>query len=165
VTLENDVTESEMSPRAKDKPSEAHLTQWVDSVGTVTLPLLAGFSITSLVVVSDDARSFKWPGATILALAFAALVLIMAVQCAYHTRIYLSEEDPDYKLGLRWAKRTRRSYDAGLFALLIGVGLVVVPHHVAGIQDYLRVAAVALACVALIFEAIWIWRDGWLRSE
>jgi hypothetical protein len=158
------VTESEMGPRAKVKPTEARLTKWVDSVGAVTLPLLAGFSITSVVVVSDDAMSFQWPGATILALAFAALVLVAAVQCAYHARVYLSDTESDYEIGLRWAKRTRRFYDAGLFALLISLGLVVIPRHVAGIQDYFRLAAAALACVALLCEAIWILRDGWLRS-
>src|SRR5262249_41117414 len=115
------MTEREMDPVINDKPTEVRLKRWINSVGTVTLPLVAGFSITSVVVVSNDAGNFLWPGATILALSCAALVLVVAVQCAYHAHVYLSNEDPDYKKGLSWARRTRRFYDVGLFAVLVGV--------------------------------------------
>jgi hypothetical protein len=98
------VTEGEMDPGANGDPAEERLKRWINSVGTVTLPLLAGFSITSVVVVSDDAANFRWPGATILALALAALTLVVAVQCAYHAHVYLSNKDPDYKKGLDWAR-------------------------------------------------------------
>ena len=136
-----------------------------DSVGTVTLPLLAGFIITSVVVVvSDNVAHFLWPGVTILVLAFAALVLIVAVQCAYHARVYLSKTDPDHKNGLDWARRARWFYDTGLFALLIGLALVVAPYHLARIQDYFRLAAVVLASITCLVEALWMRRDGWLRS-
>ena len=101
------MTEREMDSGTSGMVHEARLKRWIDSIGTVTLPLLAGFSITAVVVVSDDAANFRWPGATILALAFAALVLIVAVQCAYHAHVYFSKEDPDYRKGLDWAKRTR----------------------------------------------------------
>ena len=80
-----------MATRAYHDPAAARLERWADSVGNVTLPLLAGFSTASAVVVSDDAGNFQWPGATILALVFAAVALIVAIQCAYHARIYLSE--------------------------------------------------------------------------
>jgi hypothetical protein len=43
------VTESEMESATKGKSTEARVERWIDSVGTVTLPLLAGFSITSVV--------------------------------------------------------------------------------------------------------------------
>jgi hypothetical protein len=108
------VTEREMDPGATGTLTEARLKRWIDSVGTVTLPLLAGISITA-VVVSDDAANFLLPGVTILVLAFAALALIVAVQCAYHAHIYLSEQDPDDEKGLDWARWTRRFYDAGLW--------------------------------------------------
>jgi len=143
---------------------EARLERWVNSVGTVTLPLLAGFSITSVVIVSDDATNFRWPGATVLALAFAALALVVAVQCAYHARVYLSKKDSDYENGLRWARRTRRFYDAGLFAMLSGVALVVVPRGATDIQADFRWAAFILACAACVGEAIWAARDPWLRT-
>jgi hypothetical protein len=79
------------------KTLEERFKSWIDTVGTITLPLLAGFNITFVIVVSDDAANFLLPGAAILVLAFAAVVLIIAVQCAYHARVYLFEQDPDYK--------------------------------------------------------------------
>jgi hypothetical protein len=94
------VTKREMDPGATGTPTEARLKRWIDSVGTVTLPLLAGFSITAVVAVSHDAAHFLLPGPTILVLAFAALTLIVAVQCAYHANVYLSEQDPDHEKGL-----------------------------------------------------------------
>ena len=100
------MTEREMDRPTDDKSVERRLKRWINSVGTVTLPLLAGFSVTS-VVVSDDDANFRWPAPTVLALAVAALVLIAAVQCAYHAHVCLSEKDPDYNKGLTWAKRTR----------------------------------------------------------
>jgi len=73
------------------KPAAARLERWVEAVGSATLPVLAGFSTTSVIVVSDDAANFRWPGATILALALASILLILAVQFAYHARIDLSD--------------------------------------------------------------------------
>jgi hypothetical protein len=153
-----------MVPGINGQPTEARLERWIDSVGTTTLPLLAGFSITFVIVVSDDAANFLLPGAAILVLAFAAVVLIVAVQCAYHARVYLSEQDPGYKRGLDWAKWTRRFYDAGLFALLVGLALIVAPHRATGIQAGFRWSAFGLACAACLGEVIWAWRDPWLRS-
>jgi hypothetical protein len=155
------VTEREMDPGANGKTIEARLKRWINSVGTVTLPLLAGFSITS-VVVSDDAVPFRWPGATILVLALAALALVVAVQCAYHAHVYLSNKDPDYNKGLCWARRTRWFYDLGLVAVLAGLALVVVPYRVTGIQACFRWAAFWLACAACLGEFVWLVLDPWL---
>lgn len=159
------MTESEMDPETNSKHSETRLKRWISSVGTVTLPLLAGFSITAVVVVSEDPTNFRWPGATILVLAFAALVLIAAVQCAYHAHVYLSKRDPGYKKGVTWARWTRRLYDAGLLALLAGLALIVAPNRASGMQADLRWAAAALACLACLSETIWLVVDPWLRSR
>lgn len=158
------MTEREMDPGAAGKLTEARLKRWIDSVGTVALPLLAGFSITAVVVVSDDAANFLLPGVTILVLAFAALALIVAVQCAYHAHVYLSEQDPDHEKGLDWARWSRRFYDAGLLALLVGLALVVAPHRATGMQAGLRWTASGLACLACFGEVAWVRRDRWLRS-
>ena len=137
----------------------------IESVGNVVLPLLAGFSITALVVVSDDAGNFRLPGPTILALSCAALALIVAVQCAYHARVYLSSKQPDYKKGIHWARRTRGFYDAGIFSLLLGVALAVFPHRDTAVQAGFRWAAFVIACVTCLGEVVWVVRDEWLRSE
>jgi len=157
------VTESEIDTH--NNYSETRLKRWVNSVGTVALPLLAGFSITAVVVVSEDPTNFRWPGATTLVLAFAAVVLIVAVQCSYHAHVYLSKHDPDHKKGVTWAKRTRGFYDAGLLALILGLALIVAPHGAIGIQGAFRWIAVALAVLAFIGEVIWLVVDPWLRSR
>jgi hypothetical protein len=146
-----------MAARTRDNPTAARIELWVGSVSSPALPLLAGFSTTSVVVVSDDTANFRWPGATILVLVIAAVVLIAAVQFAYHARIALSEwsgredrkgspasspdnshgdanigqisacQDDDYKRGLRWTKWTRCAYDVGLL-LLLAVSAWLSPH-------------------------------------
>ena len=161
-------------------------------VSSATLPLLAGFSTTSVVVVSDDAANFRWPGATILVLTVAAVVLIAAVQFAYHARISLAElsgrdgspapsqgishsetdtqqiseqQDGCYKQGLTRTKRTRWAYDIGLFALLAGLGLAVAPLRAIGVQADLRWGAFGLAFLATVLELVWTVVDPLLRSE
>jgi hypothetical protein len=63
------VTEPETGPRTNDEADEARVKKWVGKVGGVTLPLLAGFSFTSVIVVSsDDAEHFLLTGLTILTL-------------------------------------------------------------------------------------------------
>ena len=146
-----------------NRHAEARTKKWVSKVGTVTLPLLAGFSFTSVIVVSEDAMNFLLPGWTILALTVATLVLIAAVQCAYHAQIYFAKEAPDYKRAVDWYRWTRRAYDVGLFALLFGLGLAVAPRP-ADMQADLRWSAASLAFLACLGEVLWIARDGWVRS-
>lgn len=50
--------------------------EWRNAVGTVVAPLLAGFSFTTVVVVSASAANFRWPGLTIFVLTIAVLLLI-----------------------------------------------------------------------------------------
>ena len=167
----------------KRKPTGRTVKLWVDSVSSATLPLLAGFSTTSVVVVADDAQNFRWSGWTVLFLAIAAVVLIAAVQFAYHARIALSEwceqvdakvmstpsqdlrhQDADYRQGVHWAKWTRGAYDFGLLALLLGLGLAVAPYHVTGGEANTRWFAAAFAFLACVLEFIWIVMDPLLRS-
>jgi hypothetical protein len=181
-----------MCASKNDKPPAARLKLWIDSVSSATLPLLAGFSTTSVVVVSDDAANFRWPGATILVFTVAAVVLIAAVQFAYHARISLAEltgrkgspapsqdishnetdaqqiieqQDGCYKQGLTRTKRTRWAYDIGLFALLAGLGLAVAPLRATGVQAGLRWGAFGLAFLAAVLELVWTVVDPLLRSE
>jgi len=156
------VTGPETGPRTNDKAAEARVKKWVSKVGGVTLPLLAGFSFTSVIVVSsDDAAKFLLPGLTILTLVVATLVFIAAVQCAYHAQIYFIKEGPDYGRAVNWYRWTRRAYDVGLFALFFGLGLAVAPP---GGADDLRWSAASLAWLACLGEVVWIVLDGWVRS-
>src|SRR5262249_4619835 len=65
---------------------------WIRSVGTTTLPLLAGFSITAVVVVAGHAAVFLWPGVKVFLLTVAAVAVMIAVQHAYQACMYFSED-------------------------------------------------------------------------
>jgi hypothetical protein len=121
-------------------PGESGGENWIRSVGGVAAPLLAGFSFTSVVAVSAAAGSFRWPGLTVLALTFAAITLIAAVQCSYASE----------KIR-RW---TRTLYHFGLVALLLGFGFALAPQHATGDQDAFRWAAMATAFVACACEFV-----------
>jgi len=149
------------------QPGEAELRQWIRAVGDVTTPLLAGFSVASVIVVSDDAGNFRWPGATILVLAIAAITLIAAVQCAYHTRLYLSA---DPKWGARWAAGTRIFYHSGIVALLAGLGLALAPQHGSSTEAGLRWSAMSITLLACAGESIviilfWVHRRRQQRGQ
>ena len=169
------------------KPSPLSYGNAIDSVGSVASPLLAGFSLASVIVVADDADHFRWPGAAVLALGIAAVVLIGAVQCAYSARQYLwsasevSNWWPDMEEGseretllrdeqsrafhrwARWARWTRITYDCGILALLAGLALAMPPQHGTGVQNGLRWAACGVAFAACAGEAGWIATGYWGR--
>ena len=153
---------------------EDFLRRWVTAIGDTTIPVLAGFSVTSVIVVSDDAANFRWPGPAILALGFASAVLIASVQCAYHARLYLPSQAGtpqadagEAKLGKRWARSMRITYYCGIVALLAGLGLSLAPLHGTGMENGLRWCASAIAfggCaveVAFIFRSFKRWRSQW----
>ena len=154
-----------MTKLATGQSDEHDLVGWVLAVGEVTIPLLAGFSVTFVIVLSDDAANFRWPGAAILTLTIAALWLIAAVQCAYHARLYLpiqatgSKAEPSSRRaftgrsGRRWAGSTRMSYHCGVVALLAGLGLALAPLDGKGTEGLLRWSASGMAFFACVGEA------------
>lgn len=170
------------------KPAPLGYGSAIDSVGSVASPLLAGFSLASVIVVSDDATNFRWPGEVILALAVAAVMFIGSVQCAYNARQYLwsaadvsdwwpeMKEDSELEALLRaeqtevfhrweaWTSWTRLPYNCGILALLAGLGLGLAPPHDSGLQGSLRWVAVSVAFAACAGEAFWIVIVSWRRS-
>ena len=171
------------------KPAPLGYGNSIDSVAGVASPLLAGFSLASVIVVSDDARNFRWPGAAILALAVAAVVLIGAVQCGYNARQYLwsgadvhswwpemqggseletllaGEQADAFGRWQAWSSWTRLTYDCGILALLAGLALALPPQHEMGLQNALRWTASGVAFVACAGEAYWIIKGSWARSR
>ena len=162
------------------KPAPLGYGNAIDSVSAVASPLLAGFSLTSVIVVSDDSNNFRWPGAAALVLAIAAIILIGAVQCGYNARQYLwsgadalnwwpeMENDAELETLLReeqvdafhrwedWSKWTRRTYNYGIVALLGGLGLALPPPDATAGQGGLRWAATGVAFAACVGEVCWI---------
>lgn len=156
---------------------EAGLDDWIRSVGETAAPVLAGFSITVVIVVSDDADHFRWPGAASLLLTVAAIALIGAVQCAKYARAtrwsganrtrssiwwtrtwYFKLSDP--KRTKFWRQMTRGLYHLGLSALLAGLAFALAPQHAGGTQEVLRWAASGLAFAACAIETTVILTAG-----
>jgi hypothetical protein len=141
VTEEGRVAGPAFVPPKWRKPAPWGYGNAIDSVGTVGSSLLAGFSLASVVVVTSAADQFRWPGAAVLALATAAVVLIASVQFTYNTRQFLwsgsdvrdwwpeLQEDSELETRLReeqaeafgrwqdWAKWTRTAHGTGVLIL------------------------------------------------
>jgi uncharacterized membrane protein HdeD (DUF308 family) len=125
------------------------MVKWAESVGTVASPLLAGFSLASVVVVAGDPQKFYWAGAAIVGLTVAAITLIAAVQ----TSKYVHRKQPDAE---GWYHGTRALYHSGILALLLGLGFALVP----GSSDWSRRVACGLALAAALGEAIYFRREA-----
>jgi hypothetical protein len=161
-----------MSERSATRSSNGEDLRWVQAVGDVTIPLFAGFSVTSVIVVSDDASNFRWPGPTILVLAIASVSLVAAVQCAYHARMYLRDpaqsEVSSADRGRRWAIGTRIFYHCGIVMLLAGLGLALAPLSGKGIDNSLRWVATFIASLAALGQVAFIfefWRSRSRRNN
>jgi hypothetical protein len=162
----------ESPSRQSDKDSKAAsdaLDDWIKSIGETAAPVLAGFSFTVVIVVSDDAGHFRWPGEAILALTVAAITLIAAFQSAKYARDkrwpganrpkssiwwtrsgYFSLK-PEERTEV-WRKATRNFYHLGITALLAGLTLTLAPKDGTGAQGILRWTASGLAFVACVIE-------------
>jgi hypothetical protein len=121
--------------------------KWAKSVGNIAAPLLAGFSLTSVIVISEDPTKFRWSDAAILSLAIAAVTLIFALQTSKYVR-------KEYPRAVRWYGRTRINYHTGIVALLLGLGFALAPLHVAGSPDAPRWVACVLVFAASLHEAV-----------
>lgn len=160
-----------VTPEFDNKPAIIRMEAWIRSVGTTTLPLLAGFSITAVIVVIGSPSFFLWPGMTVFLLTAAAVALIIAVQRAYHACMDLSEYAAGADAASNFARisdlviHTRRDYRIGLLFFLAGLTLAVAPEHVSGVEDGFRVCAAVVAFGACGYEAWWMGRDKWMRRR
>lgn len=172
------------------KPAPLGYGNAIDSVGTVGSSLLAGFSLASVIVVTSEAGKFRWPGATVLALTTAAVLLIASVQCTYNTREFLwsgadvrhwwpeLQEDSELEMRLReeqdeafgrwqfWAKWARTANGVGVLVLLVGLALALPPPP-ASAQGGLRWAAFGVTVAGCAGQACWtagIWYRRWFRQ-
>jgi hypothetical protein len=135
---------------------------WIKSVGNVAAPLLAGFSLASVITVTAAADQFRWPGGVILLLTIAAVALIGAVQSARRgARDYIptwGRHRPEVWRRLTWA-----AYHLGVTALLGGLGLALVPQHGVGMEENLRRVASGIALAAGVAELLLFIGVVWRR--
>ena len=166
-------------PPKWQKPSPLGYANAIDSVGGVASPLLAGFSLATTVLISDDAKDFRWPGVAMVIFVIAAVLLIEAVQCSFNARKYIwSAGDvtawwPDMQIGTNreenlqeeqriayskwqtWSAWTRWAYNLGIVALLAALGSALPPQHATDAQGTLRWVAAGIAFAACIGELVW----------
>jgi hypothetical protein len=162
------------------KPSPLGYSAAMDSVGTVASPLLAGFSLASVVVISEDSGNFRWPGIGILALSVAAILFLAALEASFNARRFIwSAADvaawwPEIKRGstdednLRaqqtwafglwenWVRWARRMYNGGVLALFIGLSSAIPPPPGAHTEAALRWVAAGVVFMAFIAELVWM---------
>ena len=152
-------------------------------VGGIAAPLLAGFSLTivaQLVIGHDQ----PWlAGYAIALFAVAAALLLNALQFSATALGYgaTPTERLDYNpeaasnneilhivrvrqweemdLRARHMKRARYSYNAGLFAFLGGLGLIIVPHQ-SWPWPIGRLIGVIAVGLSLVLEALWVFSDA-----
>jgi hypothetical protein len=172
-------TYCEQDPRRR-YPEEISAAAWIDSIGGWVTPLLGGFSLASVIALSGNPGNSRWPGAAILALTIAALILILTVQAAQVARRSLTqradlpiwgqvlywrsepgfpeqayrERDKALVTSKTWYKRARLWYHCGVIALLIGLALALVPNK-QGTQAAFQWIASAVAAVAVIAQVVW----------
>lgn len=170
-----------MHSRSPDwrKPSPLGYGAAVDAVTNVAAPLLAGFGIATIGVVSADTGRFRWPGPLLLCLTLSALLFVSCVQCGFHARRHLysyadiaawwsdeeirerrdllrEEQTADFESWNLWRGRAYAVYSGGMFMLWIGVALTLVPPAPGSSLDTgFRWAAAVVASGAALGEAVW----------
>ncbi|HYZ78977.1 MAG TPA: hypothetical protein VE596_16555 [Gaiellaceae bacterium] len=151
--------------------------------GSIAAPVLAGFSFTLIGLIVPKTDDVKWPGLALALLMAAAVAFIAAVQFAFTARVWvvrpadLAEWRPHYRLRnrvayqwlhreafRRWFRRFQTAYRIGILALFAGVGVLLVPPE--GLDDIgaFRLAAIVVAGVALVGEALWI-MSNWILGD
>lgn len=159
-------------------PSPYGLYSAQDGSYSVAGPLLAGFSLTLIVLVLQlPEGSSIWPDIVLFAFALSACCELLAIQFGFWMRAYTVSrrdaldwwgdgEDVTRQGEVRrermrhllvrdvWARRARRSYELGVVSLLAGLTLLLIPASPLG-MSYLRYCAAAIPFLALLFELAW----------
>jgi uncharacterized membrane protein YhaH (DUF805 family) len=120
---------------------------WMSTVTNVS-GFLAGFSLATVVAISDASEHFRWPGWAALGLTIASVVLIVAAQESRQGAYYYEKS----------TKRARHViwvlYHVGIIALLAGLGAALAPHGGAGMQVSVRWVAMWGAFLAAFVEVL-----------
>lgn len=136
---------------------EATSDPWVSTVGNMSA-FLAGFSLASVVVITDGFEHFRWPGAAVLALTIASVVFLVAGQEGRRARPSFGKDSSTWR---RWIWLI---YHLGIVALFAGLGAALPPLGGVGTQQALRWSAVWVAFAAAFVEAIQCAR-AWFKQR
>jgi hypothetical protein len=164
------------------KPSPLGLAPAFDMVTGIAAPVLAGFSVATIVIVVSAADHFKWPGATLLCLTIGLVLLVASLQFGFHARSHLYSPQEIYawwtpadfdaspgRLELRrseqakhfqrwevWVRRASITYDVGIIALAAGLGAALAPlNSEHATEAALRWTALSICWLGAALECIW----------
>ena len=150
----------------------------VDSMGSISAPLLAATSAALLALVISASDKIRWPGLALLLLAGATLCFVAAVQLTFWAKQFVvtpselddwwpdrddfQESEVEWEQRFHkerheiWASRARLAYNAGILCFLASLPVMLLPHGSLGRISALRVAAVVVAAIGFILEAAWV---------
>ncbi|MEV6378623.1 hypothetical protein AB0M31_04295 [Streptomyces sp. NPDC051773] len=156
-----------------DKPSPPGYGAAIEAATNIAAPLLAGFSITTIGVVSADSDKFRWPSIALLLLTLAAILLVASLQLGFHARMHLyskadlaawwgeetdleqlkEEQVADMESWRRIKGLARVAYNAGIVFLAVGISAALVPRSEEdSVNAALRWAACGLGLTAAALE-------------
>jgi hypothetical protein len=151
----------------------------IQTAGSVAAPLLAGFSLTIAILllpnISTADRTFgRWGDLSLALLLAAAILLVMAVQCAMTARGYqvtpdelliwwgrpdgppsgamLANQKVHATKNKHWASLTRLTYNLGILLLLAALPITILPP---GAISTGRWVVAAIAGAGFLVELIW----------
>lgn len=184
-----DVAEGDLEAgKQPDRDLAAHLlapygrSAAIENVGVSAAPLLAGFSFALVGLIlgfQNPDKDIAEPNIALAALVVAALLLVNAVQCAFHARQYHvppdeweslvklfpegERRDQLWKNQVEWSKReatwtawTRRLYNLGVLVLFGAVAVTLLPPGPVRHIDKVRLVAAGLALIGLMIEFVWV---------
>lgn len=144
----------------------------VDGLGGVAAPLLGGFAVTLLALVTQIEPALRLPDAALLLFAVSAVLFLQVVQLNARARGYAvtpaqvrewypDYDEPDRQRVVAWelrhhracwthlVRRTRLRYNVAIVALTLGLMVMLVP---AGGIGPVRVAAIAVLGLFTLVE-------------
>lgn len=168
------------------KPAPFGAPAAVQSLSGTAAPLLAGFCLTVLTLVLQGPGQFRYPGAMLLLLTSAIVLLLTCVQCGFWARQYFAAPDeaaswfPDFESSperrdrvqeeqrsyyaayLFWANLARLTYAMGIVAVYSALAASLVPTTDSP-GSRLRVVAALVFTLAAVAEVAWT-GYAWRRS-
>lgn len=164
------------------KPSPAGYSAAMDVATTTAAPLLAGFSMTIIVLVSSRAAKLTYPGATLLCVTVGVTMFVASLQCGFTARQYLysasdvsawmgenilkkkgnedllkDEQGEDFFEWKRWIAKARIFYNIGILSLSASIVTIVLPaDEDTGTQGLYRSCAAIIATFAMLVELYWM---------
>lgn len=145
---------------------EFDLSLAVETMGTISAPVLAGFSLSTFVLaLTLKARDTRYPGLAALLLLLAAVLLILAVQATTTARGWSrharqpgrgkpsADQERLTAKFTHWSIGATIAYDLGLLCLLAGLTVLAVPP--VRENPATRWAAVAVGAIAFTVTLSW----------